>query len=646
MKRLLWILFFAIPLCAFSQIKKSDTLKEVILRERKTEINPTVQTIDSNVLKQYQNTSLQNLLQLHSNVFVKNYGVGALSTISIRGSSSAQTSVLWNGININNAMTGVSDFSTMSVSLFDEIKINYGSSTPNVVGGNIELNNEKPYFRNKREDSFTFGAGYESLQNTSISMTVKSASFRYYYRVKVFAQQAKNIYDYYNSESGEYETLTHAKSTPASGILDFFIRIKNNKILSLHSWNTITEREIPPTIFEKESAKKELNSSNRFLIKYDYKNNRYASNTSLGFIHDQLKYEDSLISFKNTSLAVSVPFTETVNIFPLSRQKISVQYNATLQKLLAPTTEHLLRTSLAVHYEMDPVYKKLWIKSFIQKELTNVFSLPLVAGVSIKQKIYRENFLFASLASNYRTPTLNELYFTPGGNKNLKPETSKNLEGGMENNLRHDKHSLKATTTLFSRDVQNWIVWYGGSILTPHNIQRVRSRGLEMDLSYRCLLSDVRCQESPLREVEITNTKPETCNPKLTTFNINVLYAYTLSTTKESAIANDYSVDKQIPYVPRYQAKLNLGFTHNSFNINYVYAYTGYRFVTTDESEYLLPYNTHNIFASYSLSGNAKRQLFGTFKVNNILNKSYESIVGRVMPCRNFSVGLSCRLSN
>ena len=86
---------------------------------------------------------------------------------------------------------------------------------------------------------------------------------------------------------------------------------------------------------------------------------------------------------------------------------------------------------------------------------------------------------------------------------------------------------------------------------------------------------------------------------------------------------------------------MNIGFTKNAFDISYVYAYTGYRFVTTDESEYLLPYNTHNIFASYTLKANYKHQLLTTFKINNILNKSYESIIGRIMPGRSFAVGLN-----
>lgn len=639
----------------FAQINKSDTLREVLIKDKKLEKTSGVQRIDSNTLAQYQSSSLQQVLQLHSNVFVKNYGIGAFSTISIRGSSAAQTAVLWQGIPINNAMTGITDFSTVSAALFEDIKINYGGTTPNIVGGTIELNNEKPSF--VKSQAFGFGIAYESLQNLSMNMSLKHSNARQYFSIKVFGQHAKNIYNYYNRDAESYQKLTHAQASTSGAVFDYFLKIKSNKILSLHTWNALTDREIPAASFEKESSKKEINSGNRFLIKYDYKNQWYNSVSSLGFIHDQLKYEDSLISFKNTALAISLPFTEIVNVYLTRRQKLGVEYRALLQKLLAPGDDHLLRNSIALRYEVEPIYKKLFVQSFFQKEWSNVFSLPLIAGLSIRQKLFHENYLFASVASNYRSPTLNELYFVPGGNKNLKPETSRNLEAGLENNIKHGEHSLKASSILYSRDVQNWIVWYGGSILTPHNIQRVWSRGLEMDVTYRVGIRGERLgvrdeglgikgKALGVRGVETIATEKATLHRHYSSFKINVLYAYTLSTTKESAIANDYSIGKQIPYVPRYQLKLNLGLTKNDFEINYVYAYTGYRFVTTDESEYLLPYNTHNLFAFYTLRTKNNHALLGTFKINNILNKSYESIVGRVMPGRSFSAGISYRFRN
>ena len=120
---------------------------------------------------------------------------------------------------------------------------------------------------------------------------------------------------------------------------------------------------------------------------------------------------------------------------------------------------------------------------------------------------------------------------------------------------------------------------------------------------------------------------------------LGLKYAYTLSTTTSSDLVNDYSIGKQIPYVPRYQVRGHTGFRYSAWEVNYVLAYTGYRFVTTDESQYIKPFTTSNIFTAYTLDQN-NCQLQLTFHINNILNVYTESIVGRIMPGRNFALGL------
>ncbi|MBK9299353.1 MAG: TonB-dependent receptor plug domain-containing protein [Bacteroidetes bacterium] len=101
-----------------AQLNQNDSLREIIIKDKKTTQIINTQTIDKQTQLQYQTNSLNHLLALHTNVFVKNYGVGSLSTISIRGSSAAQTAVLWHGLNLNNAMTGLADFSILPVSFF------------------------------------------------------------------------------------------------------------------------------------------------------------------------------------------------------------------------------------------------------------------------------------------------------------------------------------------------------------------------------------------------------------------------------------------------------------------------------------------------------------------------------------------------
>ena len=56
-------------------------------------------------------TSMAELLQSHSDVYIKSYGLGSIATLSIRGSSSNQNLLLWNEVPVDNPMLGLSDIS-------------------------------------------------------------------------------------------------------------------------------------------------------------------------------------------------------------------------------------------------------------------------------------------------------------------------------------------------------------------------------------------------------------------------------------------------------------------------------------------------------------------------------------------------------
>ena len=60
------------------------------------------QQLDKNSLRPYNSRSLSDILSLESSFFVKNYGIGNSSTLSGRGGSAAQTTVLWEGFDIQN----------------------------------------------------------------------------------------------------------------------------------------------------------------------------------------------------------------------------------------------------------------------------------------------------------------------------------------------------------------------------------------------------------------------------------------------------------------------------------------------------------------------------------------------------------------
>jgi len=171
---------------------------------------------------------------------------------------------------------------------------------------------------------------------------------------------------------------------------------------------------------------------------------------------------------------------------------------------------------------------------------------------------------------------------------------------------------------VFNRDIHDWIIWLGGAIWTPHNIAEVHSRGVETE----------------------NNITYSVGKWKL---HMGLNTAYVLSTTVASYIYNDGSLGKQIPYTPRYNGQANAGFTYKNLSVNYIHTYTGYHFITTDESEYLPPYQTGNLQLMYN--AHVQHHLWQlTGQCNNIWNEQYQVVASRPMPGINWLLGIKISL--
>jgi iron complex outermembrane receptor protein len=613
----------------------THVLKNAFIYEQKKEIQfSDIQPVAQAIINNFQNTTLQQLLEMHSNVFVKNYGISTLSTISIRGSSAAQTQVNWHGVNINHAATGLTDFSTLAVSMFDHIDIQYSSSFKNTsLSGSVNLDDSKLEF--KRDFKMKAALGYESLQNISALASVLYSDQVVYNKTKIMVNHAQNRYSFYNEDKDERQSNTHAKSKQIGVMNDFAVNIRSKHVLSIYSWLQHTQREIPATTFEPFSAKEESISSFRNIFEFKPKGNDYYSTTSsLATLLDHYSYEDSTVHIQSKVFTLTLPYSQTFHLKLNRNNNFYFKLMGRSSFMLNQSNNNLHTIGFNSSFTRENILKRIAVKLFVQKEFSNIFSLPMVYSLSTNVKIKYGLDAYANLSSNYRMPTLNELYYNPGGNIDLKPETSNNIESGFHITKQYHQHALFVSSAFYKRIVDQWIVWYGNAILTPHNIQQVESKGLEVNLNYDVILKKY---QKPVGGFDILIASRY---PAYTKFKSSILYAYTLSTTKQSAIPNDYSIGKQIPYVPRYQFKMSMGFERKNIEIHFVQTYTGYRFVTTDESQYLKPYAISTLWAAYHYRYQA---LKGTINLrfNNILNTAYQSIVGRVMPGRNGNISFT-----
>lgn len=606
-------------------------------------------SFDSTFLSLYRQQSLAELIADQSPVFVKSYGINSMATLSIRGASAAQSAVLWNGIPITNAAMGLADISLLQGGLFSNISIQYGGSSAlfgsSNVGGLLLLEDKVPDFKPKQKLTLSLGAGSFGHRNGLVRADWQN--HHWHFGLKAFWEQAKNNFSYLDNQ-GNRNKMTNAALSGKGGIFsaDYIFPQKENspiqkQTLSIKFWYQQYDREIPPALFEAFSVKKQDNRSFRSLIEWQQQRKRSYFYGKFSFNKDYLLYQDDVV-LPNNENKTNQWYVETGWKWQITPPTTDRKW---LHELLVfipvqwayATGENLggkqwqWRPAVVAAYKMQSLNDHLNATFTLRREWWHHRSASWLPGWntrwefwrSISSKNYFSLALLANVQKSYRVPNLNELYFSPGGNPDLKPEHGRNEDAGFIAKLKLNRHSpstntyswqLSQHTALFNRNIKDWIYWLGGAIWTPHNLAEVHSRGLE------------------------TETKIS-WQQKQTRLSFGLKTAYVLATTTQSYLPNDGSIGSQIPYTPRYNGNANLSFSLRGLFLNYNHQYTGYRFVTTDESQFLKPYQTGNLQMAYTF-------IFHTLvftisgQIRNIWDKHYEIVNGRPMPGRHFMISL------
>jgi outer membrane cobalamin receptor len=88
-----------------------------------------------------------------------------------------------------------------------------------------------------------------------------------------------------------------------------------------------------------------------------------------------------------------------------------------------------------------------------------------------------------------------------------------------------------------------------------------------------------------------------------------------------------------------YSGNIKFSVTNNLFSFSFTNQYTGYRYTSTDNTEFLLPFYLASGRASYNLKlKNIFISLF--FSIENIFNTNYMLVQSYPMPMRNYNTGI------
>lgn len=604
-----------IAVLAFGQNMHADStqkLQPVLIKSlRLNNLNnaSVIQTISAPELLSRQGSSMAEVLQENTPVFIRNYGSGGLATASFRGSNAYHTPVIWNGINIQNPMNGQIDFSSIPVFLSDEISLQYGGNGgiwgSGAMAGLLFINSAIATQQKPKVELLTSAFDYGVIQNAlKISFNHK----RLFSSTKVYNNFGNNNFEY------EYKNNTYFQKNAAlndKGFQQVLAYQKNAKnTFTGLVWYGESDKQIAPNISAAFNNSNQKDKNLRTAITWNNKTLSGNNELKLSYFYDELFYESNDIP-KSMSKSYTYNLSAEKNIN--FNEKNSIHFGIIDWLAFANVDGYdkevnQNRLSGFVYYKYQNKKHQFLQQFGLRNELVNERFIPIMPSYFL-QKTLLKNILFkANVSRTYRLPTFNDLYWKNGGNLNLQSEQGWSSDCALNFNQKKEQFSFDYTLSMFYRNTENYIQWIpiNAAVFSPINIGNVTAKGIE-------IIAKSNYQFS-----------------KNTNFQVNYLGSF--------LTALDNKNDLQLIFTPRIKHVVNLFYNYKSFTLKYNHIYTGVSFTKSDLSEWNNDFEIGNLVVSKSFIFNEQNNLSLQFGINNIWNKSYLIMPDRPMPLRNFQL--------
>lgn len=652
MKRLIPCLLMLSAIVAAAD-EPTHRLREVVATAHRpmTEIGLQKSTVDSLALKENISLSIADVLTFNSSVFVKSYGRATLSTVSFRGTSPSHTRVTWNGMEISSPMLGMTDFSTIPAYFIDSATLLHGSSSVSETGGGlgglIKLSTEPIAYSNGFGGRYTQGIGSFSTFDESLRLDYSSGAWQSSTRAVVstsandftFTNHDKklNIYDSGHNIVSQYHPREKNRSGEFADVnllQELHYLPSTRRRLSLCAWYTRSNRHIPMLTTDYADAtdgylNRQLDRTLRAVASATAIGNRWRYTARLGYVNSGLNYDfrrmESVMARSRSR--VNSGFAEADAAFtPHSHLSLNGSAKVTFTDVRSHDitdgySRHRLESSVALSARWQAT-ERLGVAATIRQETSGHRVPAPIPALFADMRIWDPINLIikASASLNHRIPTLNDLYFKPGGNPDLKDERGFSYDCGLE----ASRGPLSLSLTGFDSYITDWIIWLPTprGYFSPRNLKTVHAYGVEAKASVTLVLG---------RDWKV---------------DANGSFSWTPSINKGEKLSEaDRSQGRQLPYVPRRSASATVRVEWRRWSLLYKWCHYSRRFTMSSNDATLTgqlpPYFMSNASLERKFRLSRRLELMAKLAVNNLLNEDYLSVLSRPMPGINFEAFIS-----
>ncbi|UQB68448.1 TonB-dependent receptor plug domain-containing protein [Epilithonimonas zeae] len=549
-------------------------------------------------------TSLSDLLRFQSNIYIKENGRGSTSSPSFRGTTAQQTAFVWNGININSIFLGQGDINNLNPLSYENVGIKYGGGSviygSGAIGGSIHLNNILDFNRGFKGTLFS---EYGSFGTSNSVAQAKFSNDNFSFSLNINHSRSENDYEIpqrkFINRNGEYENTSFN--------LGLAYKINPNNEFYWQSQHYDSDQHYP--IFSENQTKtKYFVQTFRSLAGWKLHSGKFKNNFKLAYLEDNFQYFGDINKSKTSGGTGKQYIIKNDLDFLVSKNSsfnliTEYQYNEAEGFGSGIKTPKRNLGSFSLLYRNSQSEKFYW-ELGAKQEIVEGYKSPFLFSASAKYIANHWYQTTINFSRNFRAPTFNDLYWLPGGNPNLKPETSTQAEMAHRFSYRNFTLSI---TPYYMHIIDNIVWMQATSYWSPENINKVDGYGLETDLSF----------EKQFGKHQIKG---------------RLSYSYTKSVNLET--------NKQLMYVPFHRINFNANYQYSWLGIFAQAFYNGKTYTDTDEKNFLEDYFVVNAGVNLNY---LKHYQIG-FRVNNITNKAYQSVENYFMPKRNYAINIKFNL--
>ena len=638
------VLAFAVTASASAQ-NPTDSIKELhevtVTSKQPVRTIATSQTLSGADLQALSTTSVADALKYFAGVQIKDYGgLGGLKTINVRSLGAQHVGVYIDGIRLTNAQNGTVDLGKFSlssmetVSLYNANRLDYCQSASEYASGaTVYLQTKRP-----THDSLSV-----QLRNASFHTWMAKVNGQFSWKGWqgfVDGEYCTSRGDYPFRYHSEYEdTVGHrANSDIRYGRVEAAL-FKDG--FSSHIYYYDSERGCPGGIVRRLSDKYtnvgrewdrdffvQASYQQRFFEKVLFKaNTKYANeylryctdypeNQNTARVNNHYRQQDAYgalcaayMPWDWLSLSSSYDIRYSILKADLKRFDNVKRVDQKLVFAAQMKWNGIQAAVSALHQRYsDWTFVHAGAADPIDKWTPAVSLAYTFHGITVRGW-YKEIF---------RAPTLNDLYYTQVGNRNLKPEDTKQLNLGLEYHWDNRQWAVDAQADIYRNKIENRIVCLplkGTYTWSMMNYGRTFCRGLNATLKghYHAKQWNFSLLSSITWQRDVDRTDP----------------------------TDEDMYDKPICYSPIFSSGITGIAGWRSLQFTTSYLYVGERMWSkADPEDILEPY--HNIDMKLSYTHNIKKVSLGLcLEVCDVLDIQYEHIPRYPMPGRNYKLTLS-----